>query len=99
MLLAAGLTRVSSFRLLGMACRSGILVEQHLDNLRRKDSLTGAETPERAVRLGNYSASHFEGAAYKLMRGGRARWKIENETFNTLKNPDSTRLRGKPLSY
>ena len=24
--------------------------------------------------------------AYFLMRGGRARWKIENETFNTLKN-------------
>lgn len=24
--------------------------------------------------------------AYPLMRGGRARWKIENETFNTLKN-------------
>jgi hypothetical protein len=24
--------------------------------------------------------------AYILMRGGRARWKIENETFNTLKN-------------
>src|SRR5712691_4867833 len=23
---------------------------------------------------------------YTLMRGGRARWKIENETFNTLKN-------------
>jgi hypothetical protein len=23
---------------------------------------------------------------YHLMRGGRARWKIENETFNTLKN-------------
>lgn len=23
---------------------------------------------------------------YKLMRGGRGRWKIENETFNTLKN-------------
>ena len=23
---------------------------------------------------------------YCLMRGGRARWKIENETFNTLKN-------------
>jgi len=23
---------------------------------------------------------------YKLMRGGRARWKIENETFHTLKN-------------
>ena len=24
--------------------------------------------------------------AYTLMRGGRARWKVENETFNTLKN-------------
>ena len=24
--------------------------------------------------------------AYKIMRGGRARWKVENETFNTLKN-------------
>lgn len=24
--------------------------------------------------------------AYDIMRGGRARWKIENETFNTLKN-------------
>lgn len=24
--------------------------------------------------------------AYKIMKGGRARWKIENETFNTLKN-------------
>ncbi|MBY0307210.1 MAG: hypothetical protein K2Q09_00565 [Phycisphaerales bacterium] len=27
-----------------------------------------------------------EGNVYQLMRGGRARWKIENETFNTLKN-------------
>jgi hypothetical protein len=25
---------------------------------------------------------------FKLMRAGRARWKIENETFNTLKNQD-----------
>jgi len=25
---------------------------------------------------------------YQIMRGGRARWKIENETFNTLKNQD-----------
>ena len=25
---------------------------------------------------------------YDIMRGGRARWKIENETFNTLKNQD-----------
>ncbi len=23
---------------------------------------------------------------FKIMRGGRARWKIENKTFNTLKN-------------
>ena len=27
-----------------------------------------------------------KGNAYTLMRGGRARWKIENETFNNLKN-------------
>lgn len=27
-----------------------------------------------------------ESNAYALMKGGRARWKIENETFNTLKN-------------
>ena len=26
--------------------------------------------------------------AFELMRAGRARWKIENETFNTLKNQD-----------
>src|SRR5262245_32564112 len=35
---------------------------QHLDNLRRKDSLSGAETAQISVRLGNYSASHFEGS-------------------------------------
>src|SRR5437899_11863571 len=40
--------------------------EQHLDNLRRKDSLRGAETTEISVCLGNYSASHFEGSAYGL---------------------------------
>jgi len=27
-----------------------------------------------------------ENNVYQLMRGGRARWKIENETYNTLKN-------------
>jgi hypothetical protein len=27
-----------------------------------------------------------KGTVYHLMRGGRARWRIENETFNTLKN-------------
>ena len=26
-----------------------------------------------------------KGTVYQLMRGGRARWRIENETFNTLK--------------
>ncbi len=31
--------------------------------MRRKDSLRGAETAEISVRLGNYSASHFEGSA------------------------------------
>jgi hypothetical protein len=38
--------------------------QQNLDNLRRKDSLRGAETAEISVRLGNCSASHFEGSAY-----------------------------------
>src|SRR5438270_1940753 len=37
--------------------------KQHLDNVRRKDPLRGAETTEIFVRLGNYSASHFEGSA------------------------------------
>ena len=27
-----------------------------------------------------------KGTVYRIMRGGRARWRIENETFNTLKN-------------
>src|SRR5215470_2101030 len=27
-----------------------------------------------------------KGTVYQLMRGGRARWRIENETCNTLKN-------------
>jgi DDE family transposase len=27
-----------------------------------------------------------KGTVYQLMRGGRARWRIENETFNTLQN-------------
>jgi hypothetical protein len=27
-----------------------------------------------------------KGTVYPIMRGGRARWGIENETFNTLKN-------------
>jgi hypothetical protein len=44
---------------------------------------------------GNDTVQHFSWVTdlrvskhnvYRLMRGGRARWKIENETFNTLKN-------------
>ena len=34
--------------------------------MRRKDPLKGAETTEIFVRLGNYSASHFEGSAHSL---------------------------------
>jgi hypothetical protein len=45
--------------------------------------------------IGNDKSQHFSWVTdlrvsrrnvYHLMRGGRARWKIENETFNTLKN-------------
>src|SRR5215471_674142 len=45
--------------------------------------------------IGEAKVQHFTWATdirvskrnvYQLMRGGRARWKIENETFNTLKN-------------
>src|SRR5689334_23018048 len=34
--------------------------KRHLDNLRQKDALRGAETAEILVRLGNYAASLFE---------------------------------------
>src|SRR6266705_3374894 len=40
--------------------------QQHLDSLRRKDSLRGTETTEISVRLENYCASHFEGSANLL---------------------------------
>jgi hypothetical protein len=40
--------------------------KQHLDNLRRKDSLEGARTTEIFVRLEIYSASYFEGSAYNI---------------------------------
>jgi hypothetical protein len=45
--------------------------------------------------VGEHKVQHFswvtdlrvsQRTVYHLMRGGRARWKIENETFNTLKN-------------
>jgi hypothetical protein len=34
----------------------------------------------------NVVFTHLESNLMTLMRGARARWKIENETFNTLKN-------------
>jgi hypothetical protein len=43
-----------------------LVFEQHLDNLRRKDSLEGAKTTEIFVRLGIYSASYFEGSAIRV---------------------------------
>jgi hypothetical protein len=46
-----------------IAQQTGLSKKQHLDNLRRKDSLSGAATAEISVRLGNYSASYFAGAA------------------------------------
>src|SRR6266566_8445583 len=47
----------------GLEDIAGVYHKQHLDNLRRKDALRGAETAEISVRLGNCSASHFEGSA------------------------------------
>jgi hypothetical protein len=41
-------------------------LKQHLDNLRRKDSLSGAATAEISVCLGNYSASHCAGSAHDV---------------------------------
>ena len=55
------LSTVSSHSVL-YACRQPPS-SQHLDNLRRKNSLRGAETREISARLGNYSASHFGGSA------------------------------------
>jgi hypothetical protein len=44
-------------------------------------------SPKGKVKLFTWITSFnvTEDNAYALMRGGRARWKIENETFNTLK--------------
>src|SRR5215475_9406443 len=56
--------------------------EQHLDNLRRKDSLRGAETAEISVRLGNYSASHFEGSAFECPRRSRQEVPLAGTAFD-----------------
>ena len=44
-----------------------LVKQQDLDNLRRKDSLRGADTAQISVHLGNYSASHFEGSAKHVL--------------------------------
>ena len=50
--------------------------------------IRGAQLPGRgaAVDLGHGSGNFPPGNARSLVHGGRCRWKIENETFNTLKN-------------
>ena len=68
--------------------------EQHLDNLRWKDPLRGAETNEISVRLGNYSASHFEGPAYtpeEFERMGETglRWIVRQEGVTLYERPPS----------
>jgi putative transposase len=50
--------------------------QQHLDNLRQKDSLRGTETTEISVRLGNDSASHFEGSAYHHERNHQGKGNV-----------------------
>ncbi len=59
-------------------------VQQRLDNLRRKDPLRGAETNEISVRLGNYSASHFEGPAVLPSLGQRLAATREEVTMMAL---------------
>jgi hypothetical protein len=41
----------------------GVVHKQHLDDMRRTESLRGAETTEVSVPLGNNAASHCEGSA------------------------------------
>jgi hypothetical protein len=44
-------------------------------------------TPKKTMYFSWVTDLHVtEGNVSKIMRGGRARWRIENETFNTLKN-------------
>jgi hypothetical protein len=44
--------------------------------------------PDRTVQYFSWITDFLPGPenVWEIMRGGRARWKIENETFNTLKN-------------
>ncbi|MEA2078380.1 MAG: transposase [Pseudomonadota bacterium] len=44
-------------------------------------------TPKKTLHFSWVTDMHVtKGNVFKIMHGGRARWKIENETFNTLKN-------------
>jgi hypothetical protein len=44
-------------------------------------------TPKKKMHFSWVTDLHVtEENVSKIMRGGRARWRIENETFNTLKN-------------
>ena len=44
-------------------------------------------TPKKTMHFSWVTDMHVtKGNVSKIMRGGRARWRIENETFNTLKN-------------
>jgi len=52
---------------------------EYREHSRKKDKVTYHNTWITDFTLGKENA-------YTIMRGGRARWKIENETFNTLKN-------------
>lgn len=49
---------------------------------------TGADGQERVVNRFSWVTDFLLSAdnVFEIMRGGRARWRIENETFNTLKN-------------
>lgn len=55
----------------------------------RINFLEYTETPKKGKRKHFTWVTDFtltEKNVFSIMRGGRARWKIENETFNTLKN-------------
>jgi hypothetical protein len=62
-------------------------LKQHLDNLSRKDSLSGAATAEISVCLGNYSASHFAGSAIGVAKAPLCNW---NEPQSCYTRPNDT---------
>ena len=68
---------------LSMTCRS-------MRQIRVCGSILSSTGREARTRSNTSAGSQICGSTtrnvFHLMRGGRARWKIENETFNTLKN-------------